>query len=335
MVARVKPASVPAPEPEQPEREDTVKFFSSGSVLLDLVLGGGWARDRVANIVGDRSAGKTLLAIEACANFARLPDVSVRHIGYREAEQAFDTYYAQSIGFPKQIEPCHDVETVEQFEADLTGWVDHCADNPNLYILDSLDALSDDAEMERKIGEATYGATKAKRMSELFRKVNKRLAPAHTTLLVVSQLRDKLNVRFGETKTRSGGRALDFYCSQIVWLAEVRKLKETVKGMERVVGVEIEAKTKKNKVGLPFRAAKIQIQFGYGIDDETSMLEWLKSSKGVPDAWYKATKGALDNARFHADREAVREIHEQLRTATMDKWFEIEAALEPTMRKYE
>jgi len=32
-------------------------FISSGSFLLDLVLGGGWARRRVCNIVGDKSAG--------------------------------------------------------------------------------------------------------------------------------------------------------------------------------------------------------------------------------------------------------------------------------------
>ena len=335
MPPRVK-IDVAALAPEKPaEREDTVKFFSSGSVLLDLVLGGGWARDRVCNIVGDRSAGKTLLAIEACANFVRLPDVNKNRIAYRESEFAFDTSYARAIGFPNSIEPFQDVETVEQLEADLTGWVDHCNDEPNLYVLDSLDALSDDAEMERKIGEASYGATKAKRMSELFRKINKRLGPGHTTLMVISQLRDKLNVRFGETKIRSGGKALDFYCSQIVWLAEVGKLKQTVKGVERVTGVEIEARTKKNKVGLPFRSAKIQIQFGYGIDDETSMLAWLKTNKAAPDAWVKATIGALDNARFHGDRAAVKQIHKEACNAVLERWSEIEQALEPTMRKYE
>ena len=318
-----------------PDREDTVKFVSSGSVLLDLVLGGGWARDRVCNIVGDRSAGKTLLAIEACANFVRLPGVNPKHLAYREAENAFDTNYARTIGFPECIEPFNGVETVEQLEADLLGWVDHCNGGANLYVLDSLDALSDDAEMERKIGEATYGATKAKRMSELFRKINKRLAPGHTTFMVISQLRDKLNVRFGETKTRSGGRALDFYCSQIVWLAEVRKLKSTVKGVERVTGVEIEARTKKNKVGLPFRSAIVQIQFGYGIDDEESMLQWLKTNKAAPDSWIKATKGALDHARYHGDRAAVKQISAEASRAVIDRWFEIESALEPTLKKYE
>jgi predicted ATP-dependent serine protease len=42
-----------------------LKFIPSGCKLLDLALGGGWARGRVANIVGDKSTGKTLLCIEA------------------------------------------------------------------------------------------------------------------------------------------------------------------------------------------------------------------------------------------------------------------------------
>jgi RecA/RadA recombinase len=62
---------------------DEVTFISSGSRLLDLVLGGGWAGGRVINIIGGESAGKTLLAVEACANF--LPYVqSIDDIRYAE-----------------------------------------------------------------------------------------------------------------------------------------------------------------------------------------------------------------------------------------------------------
>lgn len=43
------------------------KTFSTGCVLLDSALGGGWPYGRMVNVVGDKSTGKTLLAIEACA----------------------------------------------------------------------------------------------------------------------------------------------------------------------------------------------------------------------------------------------------------------------------
>jgi len=60
------------------------QFIPSGCTLLDLALGGGWARNRIINIVGDRSTGKTGLAIETCANFARL--YKPENIRYVEAE---------------------------------------------------------------------------------------------------------------------------------------------------------------------------------------------------------------------------------------------------------
>jgi RecA/RadA recombinase len=59
--------------PTAPVKKDSVgeyRLIPTGATLLDLGLGGGWACGRVANIVGDTAAGKTLLAIEACANFA-------------------------------------------------------------------------------------------------------------------------------------------------------------------------------------------------------------------------------------------------------------------------
>ena len=66
-------------------------FLPSGSLLLDLILGGGWCAGRIVNIVGDRSSGKTLLAIEAMANFAKL--YGTKNIRYAEAESAFDIQY--------------------------------------------------------------------------------------------------------------------------------------------------------------------------------------------------------------------------------------------------
>src|SRR4051812_44225583 len=65
-----------------------IEFIPSGCKLLDLSLGGGWARRRISNIVGDKSTGKTLLAIEASANFAQMLKKRCV-VRYREVEDAF------------------------------------------------------------------------------------------------------------------------------------------------------------------------------------------------------------------------------------------------------
>lgn len=292
--------------------KDNIQFIPSGCTVLDCVLGGGWALGRIANIVGDKATGKSLLCIEAIANFFRsYPD---GQCWYNEAEAAFDVEYAEALGIPfDRVDYVEDCDTVEAFYRHLTenalkGKV------PKLYILDSLDSLSDQAEKERGIDEATYGGTKAKQMSQLFRRITQDIKTSNTCLMVVSQTRDNIGVTFGEKHTRSGGRAMDFYASQILWLANTGSIKRTVNKVDRVTGVKIRAKCKKNKIGLPFRECDFQLLFGYGIDDEHASREFLKAagkplvgidgerlSKAVVDEWYRIENTFLPKKKKYGD----------------------------------
>lgn len=325
----IKPTPAPAPI-------TGVNFVTSGCTLLDCVLGGGWAEGRVANIVGDKSAGKTLLAIEQCANFSRI--YSAENIRYAESEAAFDLPFARTMGMPEGVSMSKtgEIRTVENFYDDIRKHMTAGSSTAKHYILDSLDALSDEAEAERDFGTATYGTGKAKDMSEMFRRITADTSKHNCSLTVISQIRDKIGVTFGETKTRSGGHALDFYCSQIIWLSEIKKITREVTGVKRVVGVEVLARNKKNKVGKPFRQAEFSLLFNYGIDDEASMIDWLKKNKGedlLPEPLANYTK-LLNAARNQRDRLAVGQISADLRHATLARWDEIETALEPPMSKY-
>jgi recombination protein RecA len=306
--------------------------------MLDLVLGGGYGRGRVVNMVGDRSSGKTLLAIEACANYAIVGDAEESR--YAEAEAAFDHAYAQTIGMPEGVQfPKDQLRTVEDFYHDMDAYLTarkKKKKGPALYVLDSLDALSDTAEMDRDIDKGSFGAAKAKKMSEIFRKLTGDINDTDTTLFVISQIREKIGVMFGETKTRSGGMALNFYASQIIWLAEIGKIKKTVHGAERVVGVNVLCKTKKNKIAPPFRECEIVIYFNYGVDDEESMINWLRKNPkaGVLKDELDATLADLRAARKEKDTGSKREIAKWLRTVVTTHWMKIEDALKPTHSKY-
>ena len=254
--------------------DDKVKFFSSGCTLLDCTLGGGWALGRIGNIVGDRSTAKTGLAMEAFANFEQ--KFKKGNMYFQEAEAAWDMPYAKRLGFPDDAEVLPFAQTVEEFNKQLHEIAN--GEEPKLVVLDSLDALSDRREQERDIDKGQdYNTGKALQMSAMFRKLRGRLARTNTSLIVISQVRDKINVTFGKKQTRSGGRALDFYASQVIWLSIASKKWTTVKKIKRATGVNIKAYCDKNKVGRPFRECEFPYIFEYGADDDAANLKYLRS----------------------------------------------------------
>lgn len=365
--------------------KEGIEFVSAGAAVIDCMLGGGWANGRVANIVGDKSAGKTLLAIEACANFhMKFPESPIR---YAETEHAFDEAYAEALGMPvdaiefaykaprkkkakkgetpalsraeklraeaeaeaaEAAAPGEEgkkapLRTVEDWYEDMSDFLARCKKNKGkrgLYVLDSLDALSDDAEMERDIDDASYGGTKPKKMGELFRRLIAEMDEANVLLLVISQLKDKIGVMFGEKQTRSGGRALDYYSSHIVWLAEIGKIYKTIGGIKRAIGVNVKARVKKNKVGLPFRDCEYPILFGYGVDDLTANVEWLLTLKHGE----KLLRDELDMSKSGYDvrinklrdrgGQEVRDMRAKLRALVIQEWQKVETSFLPKARKY-
>lgn len=319
----------------------TFSFFSSGSTILDLALGGGWAYPRIFNIVGDKSTGKTGNAIEAFANFKiAFPVCRMR---YAEAEAAFDEGYAEVLGFPPEVtRPDDMLNTVEEFRDDVYKFASESKGVPSLYILDSLDALSDAGEVERfqeklkgKDVSEGYGAKKAKEMSAMFRQVVRHISKNNCALGIISQVRENIGVTFGSKYTRSGGKALDFYCSQVLTLAEIGKKTQTVRGDTRVIGVDVLGKVTKLKVGRPFREAEYRIIFEYGIDDHISMLEWMKEGKHLADEAYKDIKKKIEKARDAQDYKTLAELHSQLKQDVTSIWIAVEKELTPPVRKYQ
>lgn len=321
-------------------KKENLEMFSSGCHLLDCVLGGGWPLGRMSNIVGDASTGKSLLAIEACANFHY--QYPKGKIIYLEAEAAFDEDYAEALGMPvNSIDFISDSitdHTVEAWFEQLDKTIKELSKSkdPCLYVVDSLDALSDRAEKDRDIDKGTFGANKPKMVGQLFRRTVKDMERTRIHLMVISQIRDNIGVSFGNKHTRTGGKAMDFYASQILWLAQLKKLKRTIKKQERVYGIQVKAQCKKNKIGLPFREAEFPVIFGYGIDDVEASLAWLESIDFNIDQWsdYKEGKKSLADCIKQIPIEDRKNLLAQIKDAVTLNWEEIENRFMPTERKY-
>lgn len=311
-----------------------INFIKSGCVLQDCVLGGGWAMGRIGNIIGDKSSGKTLAAIEASANFIR--DYPEGEVHYLEVEDAFDKGYALALGMPvDRVTFIGNIETVEDWYRNVDSLVKQRTKQkklqPLLYIVDSLDALTDEAEKERDISDGSYG-NKAKKMSEIFRRWIHGLGEAEITLLIVSQTRDKIGVVFGSKITRSGGKALDFYASQILLLALKKKLKKTYRKVEQVYALDIKATCTKNKVGLPLRECEFILRFGYGIDDVVSSLNWIKIVKGLGDLGID--ESGIEELAKEINEGDKPELKLEIQETVKRIWKEIQSKFLPKKSKY-
>lgn len=316
-----------------------IQFVSTGCAVLDCALGGGLALGRTANVVGDKSTAKTGTATEVMINFyKKYPNGA---IAYRETEAAWDDAYAEAMGLPIADidfgDPEKPIITVEDFYKDFDAFCDkqRKAGQPGCYVLDSFDALSDEAEMGREIDKASFGAAKAKKMSEMFRKITRKQEQANVLLLIVSQVRDNIGALFGEKHKRSGGKALDFYASQVFWLAHIKILKRTINKVERPYGIELKAKIKKNKVGMPFREADFSFEFGFGINDLLASVDWLNEVDRL-DA-FDLKKGEYKEYRtdiYKMDTEEYAAERARAAAVVKEVWAEVEETHMPKRRKY-
>ncbi len=312
----------------------SLRTFSSGCTLLDCVLGGGWPLGRVVNIVGDKSTGKTLLAIEACANFAReFPD---GRIVYLEAEAAFDKSYARNLGLPVDlVEFPENLATIEDMFENLETLVQQ-EQRPTLYVVDSLDAISDAAETDRGIRDAAFAMNKQKKLSELFRRLNAKMSHSSVTLMIVSQVRDNIGVTFGDKTKRSGGRALDFYATHVIFLAHIGQLKKTRDKVERAIGIKVTARCKKNKLSSPFRECTFPVIFEYGVEDVEAGLQWLIEVGATQDTLGLSEADAAKLIKKLGSLSAEEYLQERtnVSAAVRETWHKVEDGFRPTRRKY-
>jgi recombination protein RecA len=95
--------------------------------------------------------------------------------------------------------------------------------------------------------------------------------------MIISQVRENIGVTYGRSLKRTGGKAMDFFVSQVVWLREVEKIKVN----DLVAGIKIQAKIDKNKAWKPYREVSFPILFEYGIDDAGSMVDFLIEHKYI------------------------------------------------------
>ena len=233
-----------------------VESVPTGSLTLDLALGiGGIPRGRIIEIFGPESSGKTTVALHIAAEVQKLGGEAA----FIDAEHALDPYYAKALGVNIDSllvsQPDSGEQALEITEALVrSGAVE-------VVVVDSVAALVPQQEIDGVMG-ATHVGLQARLMSQALRKLSGSISKTNCIVIFINQLREKVNVQYGNPETTPGGRALKFYSSVRL---DVRKIENLKQGGD-VYGSHVRVKVVKNKSCSAFPKSRNSILiYGHGI----------------------------------------------------------------------
>jgi recombination protein RecA len=241
-----------------------VQRITTGSLTLDVVLGGGWPTNQWTEIIGEASHGKTAIALKTvAANQAKNPDFITVWV----AAEPFDVEYARLCGIDTDKVFLVETNVMEEaYEAAIAFCESKAID---LLVIDSLPALVPSSEDEKQMNEATVGRG-ALMTNKFFRKVGKATKRAlngeerGVTCLIINQFRMKIGVMHGDPRTTPGGLGKDY---AMAIRCEVKRddwLEVGTGEAKRRIGQTIRVRTIKNKTFPPQQTAYLDFAFADG-----------------------------------------------------------------------
>lgn len=252
-------------------RNIDVELLKSGSLSLDLALGGGYPKGRIIEIYGPESSGKTTLALHAIAEIQK----NGGQAAFIDAEHALDPSYAKRIGVDVDnlliSQPDNGEQALEICETLVRS------NAVDLIVVDSVAALVPQAEIDGDMGDAQMGL-QARLMSQAMRKLTAIISKSKATVIFINQIRMKIGVMFGNPETTTGGNALKFYASVRIDIRRIGQIKDG----ENIIGNRTKIKVVKNKIAAPFRSAEFDIMYNEGISKVGDVLD-LAVQYGVFD----------------------------------------------------
>lgn len=302
--------------------------ISTRAPTVDLAIGrGGVPLRRMTVLHGGEGSGKTTLALNLVAQVQKMGGAVV----YYDKEYKLDPDYAEALGVDIDRMIVSQPDTLEQVIKGIKGNVKQVAAarkktgkrRPVLIIVDSLNACQALATIQLKEGKKQY-PEEARIWSHDLPQIIKAIAKEDIALVLISQIRKKLNIMFGDDNGIAGGNAIPFYASLIMF---VRNMGAEREGVARdKVANKISVECKKNQIAPPFRKGRFILRYGKGVDFEDSLLTACEEVGAVrrKGGTYRFRKEVIGKSREKALKymRTMEGIADDLNAAFRQRWSE-------------
>jgi len=309
---------------------------STGSTLLDLAIsggrvhGGGIPAGILIEIYGPSGKGKTALLSEIVAS-VQANDGDAMML---DPEARIDQEYARIYGVELAKKNYKMPDTVTEVFEYINDWKPKPEGAVHCIATDSLAALS--TNMELSVKGDKRGQRRAKEFSEGFRKTCRMIKKNNWLIPCTNQVRQG---EYGEVTP--GGKAIEFYSSLRIrigsppyqgaiqpYIVKTGKLKvnaDTKIEVSGTTGIRSLCVITKSSIDNPYREAPIYIVFGYGIDDISANLQYVKNMTG-------ANRYNCINKEYQSIEKAFHHIEEndfeeELRERVIEIWGKVQAVL--------
>lgn len=253
------------------------RWISTGSKQLDYIISnrknGGLPEGRIVEIFGPPSIGKSHIAIQIARSTQELGGIVV----YIDTENATSVENLGLLGVDIEkrfvyVDTHCTEEVLSIAEATIMKAKAMDKNVPVTIVWDSVAASSPKAELVGDYDKETIGL-QARAISKGMRKITGVIANQNVLFVILNQIRTKIGVMYGDPTTTPGGKAIPFHSSVRIKLGAGQRIENKNK---EVIGINVSAKTIKNKVAAPFRSCNFEIHFGKGIKEHEQVFDELR-----------------------------------------------------------
>ena len=257
--------------------DGTERYIDTGSYIFNgLVSGsifGGVSSNKITDIAGESSTGKTFFSLAVVKNFLESnPD---GYCLYFDTESAVNKGLLESRGVDLNRTVVVNVVTIEEFRSKALKAVDKYLQmpiderEPCMFVLDSLGMLSTEKEITDALNDKKVrDMTKSQLVKGAFRMLTLKLGQANVPLIVTNHTYDVIGA-YVPTKEMGGGSGLKYAASTIIYLGKKKE-----KDGKEVIGNIINAKTHKSRLSKENKTVEIRLYYDErGLDRYYGLLE--------------------------------------------------------------